>query len=333
MTQPRVRPPLPIYPPPQFPPRPDRAFARTPPLVFAPILGMLGLAQAMVRGLPRIEMSQAAGQLVFGLMTALWLFAVLAYLAKAIRRPAVVAEDLETLPGMAGLATATMGMMSIAGGLDAIAPGIGGAMLWPAMAAHLALVLLAGGVMMRQPAARRQISPVHHLLFGGFVVGAIAACRLNRLALAEAVMWAMIPVAVTLWAASLWQMRRALPPAPLRPLLAIHLAPAGLIANVAFQTGHVMIAQVFLGLAAAMLVVLTAWARWVMAAPFSPLWGLMIYPLAAVIGAIFVAGGIWLPLGVGLSVLAFGAGPALAWNVLKLWPGGRLAALTNAARS
>lgn len=325
----RLRPP--IFPPPEFPPRRTRLFARTPAIVFAPILGMLGLSQAMRRGLPEFQMSQAAGELVFGLMTALWAFAMLAYLVKVARRPGAVAEDMAVLPGVAGLASGTMAMMSIAGGLNGIALGFGVAMLFTAMGLHLVVVVLSIAVMLRQPSGRRGVSPVFHLLFGGFVVGGIAACRLGHLALAETVLWAMTPVTVAIWVISLAQLRHAVPPAPLRPLLTLHLAPAGLIANVAFQTGHTMLAQTFLIIAVAILVALAASARWLMAAPFTPLWGVMIYPLAAVIGAMFVVGGLWWVPGVILSVVAFGAAPALTWKVLRLWPGGRLAALTNAS--
>jgi tellurite resistance protein len=42
----------------------------------------------------------------------------------------------------------------------------------------------------------------------------------------------MIPVATGVWAFSLWQLFTRIPPAPLRPLLAIHLAPASLFAIV-----------------------------------------------------------------------------------------------------
>lgn len=287
----------------------------------------------MRRGLPELEMSQAAGDLVLGAMAALWAFAMLAYLIKLVRRPGVLAEDLAVLPGAAGLASATMAMMSVAGGMDGIAPQAGRVLLWAGLALHLALAAAFTLVMLRQPAERRAVSPVYHLVYGGFVVGGVAACRLGDNPLAGAILWPMIGITALIWGASLWQLRRALPPPPLRPLLILHVAPAALMANIALQTGHPAMGQGFLGLSLAMLMTMALAGRWMMAARFSPLWGAMIYPVAAVIGACFVADGGWSAAGFALSVLAFGAAPALAWNVLRLWPGGRLAALTNAARA
>ena len=42
---------------------------------------------------------------------------------------------------------------------------------------------------------------------------------------ASALLWATLPIAALIWGISLAQLIGRIPPAPLRPLLAIHLAP------------------------------------------------------------------------------------------------------------
>ena len=46
-----------------------------------------------------------------------------------------------------------------------------------------------------------------------------------------------------------------------------------------------------------------------------------------------VAGGVWLWPGVALIAVGLGVIPAIAWWVLKRWPGGKLATVTNAAEA
>jgi integral membrane sensor domain MASE1 len=55
--------------------------------------------------------------------------------------------------------------------------------------------------------------------------------------------------------------------------------------------------------------------------------------LTALAGAVLTLGGTWEWPGLFLLVLALGIVPAIAWNVLKLWPGNRLAMKTNAAEA
>ena len=61
-------------------------------------------------------------------------------------------------------------------------------------------------------------------------MAAAPALALGWGVVAEGLFWTMLPVALAIWGLSLRQFARAVPPAPLRPLLAIHLAPAALLA-------------------------------------------------------------------------------------------------------
>jgi tellurite resistance protein len=142
-----------------------------------------------------------------------------------------------------------------------------------------------------------------------------------------------LPVALAIWGVSVVQLARRVPPAPLRPMLAIHLAPASLFATTASLTGHTLLAQGFALLALAILIALLAYIRWITETGFSPLWGAFTFPMAAASTALMLQGGVLGLIGQGLLVLALGGVPWIAYRVLKLWPGGRLAAKTNAAEA
>ncbi|OYX26853.1 MAG: hypothetical protein B7Z10_02055, partial [Rhodobacterales bacterium 32-66-7] len=143
-----------------------------------------------------------------------------------------------------------------------------------------------------------------------------------------------LPVALAIWSLSALDHRRTgLPPAPLRPLLVIHLAPASLLAITASLLGLPKLASVLLGLAALYGLILLVAVRWLTASGPSPLWGGFTFPLGALAAAMLVVGGGWQWPGLGLTAVALVVIPALMWWVLQRWPGGRLAAMTNAAEA
>lgn len=321
------------YPPPEFPPRRAKLFARTPPAVFPVVLGLLGLGVALRQALARLELDPGAADLVGGIAVALWLFAAVAYGVKLARRPGVVMEDLRVLPGRSGLAALTMGGMVAATLVSIHAPGLAKPLLVAALVGHGVLAVLLIRLLMALPPEARQVNPTLHLSFVGFIVAAPAAVNLGWTGLAGALLATMLPVALVIWALSLQQFLRQVPPAPLRPLLAIHLAPAALLALVAGLLGKLAMLEVFLILGAGYLLLLLAAWRWVAAAGPSALWGAFTFPLVALAMAMMVAGGFWFWPGIALAFAALGVNPAIAWWVLKRWPGGKLAAVTNAAEA
>ncbi len=321
------------YPPPEFPPRRPALFARTPPAIFPAILGFLGLAGAIPLALGRLGWDQALADLLAGVAVALWLFATAAYLAKLARRPGVVVEDLRVLPGRSGLAAMSMGGMVTAGLVSAYSTPVSAVLLLASLAGH---AVLAGGLvrlLLGPSPEARLVNPTLHLSFVGFIVAAPAALALGWGWLAEALFWSMLPVAVVIWGLSLRQFARAVPPAPLRPLLAIHLAPAALLSSVATLLARPDLGLGFAALGLAYAALLLAAGRWVAEAGVSPMWGAFTFPLAALSTALLLAGGIWLWPGLALAAVGLGVIPAILWWVLKRWPGGKLAAATNAAEA
>ena len=77
------------YPPPEFPPRKPRLFARTPPAIFPVLLGLEGLALALRRGMEGVGGWQDGPiEALIGALLAVVAFALLALAVKIARRPA-----------------------------------------------------------------------------------------------------------------------------------------------------------------------------------------------------------------------------------------------------
>jgi tellurite resistance protein len=321
------------YPPPEFPPRRSALFARTPPAIFPSILGLLGLVIALRLALARLGMDQAPADLLAGLAVALWLFAAGAYLAKLGRRPGVVVEDLRVLPGRSGLATMTMGGMASATLIAPFVPETAWALMMLALLGHLALAVTLIRLLLTLPPPGRDVNPTWHLSFVGFIVAAPAALATGWGWLALGLFWLTLPVALLIWGLSAAQFLRLVPPAPLRPLLAIHVAPAALLGTVAALLGMPVLAELFVIAGAVLATAMAVSARWLGAAGMTPLWGSLTFPLAALATAMLVVGGSWSAAGLGLVAVGLGVIPAIAGWVLKRWPGGKLAAVTNAAEA
>ncbi len=325
------------YPAPEFPPRKPKLFARTPPALFPVLLGLLGLGLAARKGMAVLGLSSSAlGGLVeaaLGALLILWVFAVLALKVKVIRRFGVLAEDMRVLPGRAGLAASTMSGMAAAAVLLPYAPGLALVLVLAALVAHAGMAILLLVTLAKLSPDARSVSPAFHLAFVGFIVGAGPLAQLGYLGLATAIFWATMGLALAIWAVSVWQLWRAEPPAPLRPLLAIHLAPAALLSLVAGQIGAPGLAVGFAGLGMVIFLGLLSAARWITVAGFSPLWGSFTFPLSAFALALLSLGGTWELPGIVVLALALGVVPAIGWSVLSLWPGNRLAVKTNAAEA
>jgi tellurite resistance protein len=321
------------YPPPEFPPRRTAAFARTPPAIFPPILGLLGLAIALRLALAQLVLPPGGADLLAGVAVALWLFSAVAYGVKVLRRPAVVAEDLRVLPGRSGLAALSMGGMAAATLVAPHAPGLAQGLILLALALHGLLAVLLLRLLAGLPPDARQVNPTLHLSLVGFIVAGPAAVAVGWAGLAAVLFWATLPVAVAIWGSSAAGFLRAVPPPPLRPLLAIHVAPAALLATVGGLLGMVALPTGLALAGLALAVALAAGGRWLLAAGVTPMWGALTFPLAALAVALVGRGGVWQPVGIGLVAVALAVIPAILWWVLRRWPGGRLAAVTNAAEA
>ncbi|RME15104.1 MAG: tellurium resistance protein, partial [Alphaproteobacteria bacterium] len=289
-----------------------------------------------MRAVDAFGVPAAIGQIVLGAVTLLYLYGLGNYLAKVGRRPAVVVEDLRVLPGRAGLAAMTMAGMLMAAALASHSEALARTVLVLAMAGHgLVLVLVTRGFLVG-PAEARRVTPVFHLVYVGLIVAPLAAVPLGWMELSVWIFRLAAVAAVLIWLASLLQFAREDVPAPLRPLLAIHLAPAALLGTVAMLLGMPAVALGFGGLAIVLMALMVARLPWMLAAGFSPLWGAFTFPLAAFSSLMMMLagagyGGAFLALGgIGLAFATVFI-PWVMVKVAQMWLKGQLAVKTNAA--
>lgn len=320
--------------PPPLPQRPPGLWRDTPPALFPPLMGLLGLGLGWREAGRTLGAPSGIGDLILGAAALLFLFCLVAWLAKPLRRTGVIAEELRVLPGRAGLAALVLSLSLLAAALVPFAPRIAWSVLALSVVAHAGLIVLVLRVLLTGPPEARVVTPVFHLLFVGPILLPLALIPLGLTELSRAILWGTVPVALAIWAVSAVQLVRRNPPAPLRPLLAIHLAPASLFATVATMLGLPALGMAAAALGAAILLGLLASARWLTEAGFTPLWGAFTFPLAAFATALLgVSGGDGVVgiLGGLLLVAATLAIPAITYKVLNAWAQGKLAATTNAA--
>ncbi|WJS83569.1 tellurium resistance protein [Paracoccus sp. TOH] len=337
-TPPRAPLPRPMMPRPVLPrpvmarPRPPGLWRSVPPAIFPPLLGALGLALAWQAALP-LGLAPAVPGLMAGMAIAAWGFAMLAYGSKLLHRPAVLAEELRILPGRAGIAAAVVGIYAAAHLLSPFAPALARVVLATGMAAQLVLWVVAIPVMTRLPGQGR-VTPVWQLTFVGPIVAAQAAAGLGWTALAQGLWWPMAATAGLVWLLSLRQALAERVPAPLRPLLMIHLAPVAMLGHVAAALGWPRVALGLAFVAAAVLGLAVLRGRWLTEAGFSPLWGAFTFPLAATAGLWSAVAGFAPGWALPALILLVMASLVVLWILFRIWrawAAGGLAAKTNAA--
>lgn len=276
-------------------------------------------------------------EMVEGMVVLLFLFFVAAYGVKTAMRPGAVIEDLNTLPGRAGLAAMALGMMVVATlfasrsfGVAWVFLGLGFGLL-SAIALYVAFHRLRGTDQAGPP------TPAMHLVFVGFVLVPGSA-----LPLGVPVLWIEL-LCVYAFVAALIIVGLTIKPLvtgegtpPLRPLQGIQLAPAAFLTSASVMTGHAVLAGIAMVWAMAVAVLLLLRARWMTVGGFSGFWSAFTFPATAFAGALMLysrmsgidALGM---LGGGVLVVVTLYIPVIAYKILKLWAKGTLAAKTNAS--
>ncbi len=312
---------------------------QTPPAIFPPILGLLGLGLAWRQAGSVFGVPGAIGDIILAVATLLFILAAIAYLAKFFRRPSALLDDLQTPPGRAGISAGTMSAMLLGGVLAPVAICLGKVALFAGIGAHLIVATTVVLLLWNAPFAQRRINPVWHLTFVGIIVGAQAGMALELRQMSEIILFVTIALAITIWLGNLIGLLDNPVPPPLRPALVIHLAPASLLGIVAMQLGFVTLGMVFGLLALALAIFLLLRLRYLTAAGFSPLWGAFTFPMAAFAGLMLLlaqnSAGLFAGLFMVIAGLALAAAslvvPVIAYRVLKMWRGGQLAAKTKAS--
>lgn len=311
---------------------------QTPPAIFPNMMGLFGLGLAWRQAERAFALPQAFSQVVLGAVTLLFLYGFVAYLRKVSRRPGVLVEDLRVLPGRAGIAAMTLSLYLLAASLVPVNAEIAKLVLLLGLFVHVIVVVLVLRVLFTGPAEQRQVTPVWHLVFVGFIIAPLSAIPLGYQTASTNILFTTGAIAVVIWGISLWQLISRIPPAPLRPLLAIHLAPACLLGTVAAMSAQMTVAYVATAMAVLILLALLTGARFLTQAGFSPLWGAFTFPIAAFANLMFTmdsaAGGTTFALiGILALVAASAIIPVIAVKVFQAWAKGQLAVKTNAARA
>ena len=214
-------------------PTPPGLWRRVPPAVFPSIMGLFGLGLAWRRGADVFVLPRGIAEAILGAVALLFVFALLAYSVKLIRRPSVIVEELRILPGRAGVAAMVLSIYLLSMTLAPYAPAVAQAILVAGFSVHAALVVLLVHQFVTGPAEQRRVTPIWHLSYVGFIIGALAATVFEFYILSLVLLIATALIAALIWSVSLEQVIKETVPAPLRPLLAIHLSPVALIGLVA----------------------------------------------------------------------------------------------------
>ena len=312
-------------------PTPAGLWRRVPPAIFPAIMGLFGLGLAWRRSAEAFGVPRGVGEAILGAVTLLFLFGLLAYMVKLLRRPPVLVEDLRILPGRAGIAALVLCFYLLSMTLAPYAAALARGVLWAGFAAQLCLVVVLVHQLLTGPAEQRRVTPVWHLSYVGFVIGALAATVFEFYLAALSLFAVTALLAAFIWAASAEQMLKESVPAALRPLLAIHLAPLALFGLVAHALELDAVALGCAGIAALAMLWFVVRARWLTEAGFSALWGAFTFPAAATANLWLSLGGVWrVPGDVALVAATLLVLP-IGWKVIALWARGQLAVRTNAA--
>lgn len=310
-------------------------WAQTPPAIFPPILGLFAIGLAWRRASDIFAIPSSFGEFVLGAVALLYLFAVLAYFGKILRRPGALVDDLRILPGRAGLPAASMAGMLLAAVMVRYSTSAAIGILVVAIAAHALIAFLIVVILARAPLAQRRVTPVWQVAFVGFIVAPIAAIPLGAGAMSEIIFILTLPMAITIWASHAYLVAGSGVPAPLRPTLAIHLAPICLFGIVSGLLGYIGLSAAFGWLSVLGLGILIIRGRYLTRAGFSPFWGAFTFPLAAFVNLMLILANYVAPFRL-FGGLALVAGslliPWIAYRIMKMWAAGSLAAKTNASR-
>ncbi|ALI54597.1 hypothetical protein IMCC12053_649 [Celeribacter marinus] len=322
-------------PPPPLNAPPKGLWRATPPAIFPPMLGLLGMGLAWRQAGVALNAPAWIGELILGAVSLLYIFGVIAYKAKAVRRLSVVADDVRILPGRAGLSAGTGAGMLLAAALVPFSIPLAKVVLVASLMGHAIIAALIIRSFIIGPPEQRRVTPVWHLSFVGFIIGGVAAPAVGWPDLASLLLATTLPIAAAIWLISALQFAKADVPPPLRPLLAIHLAPVALFGIVAAGLGHGGMAVAFGYLGVAVMAVMLLSARYFTKGDFTALWGAFTFPMAAFANLMFAAakfqqtpfaiiGGLEL-VGATLAI------SVIAFKIMQIWARGKLSKATNAA--
>ncbi len=307
----------------------------TPPAIFPVMLGFMGLSHAWRNVAHVLPVPTVIGDLMLGFAVALFLFFAVSYGMKVIVRPKALLEDLNSPPARAGVAALPMTLMIMAAGLLSLGADPE-AIWWVGIVLYFLTSALILVTVLKGPPEARRLSPFQFLAFVGMITGPVAGIPLGHDSVSFwLAMIAMVPyLVITLGYYPKLLKRR--PPVPLRPSLAIVLAPTGLFAIAFGQLGMDLPFQIFYWAAYAIALVLMLAAPWLTEDGWTPVWGSLTFPAAVFLNMQILA------VGKGMGIIAMTgliAGGLIAtpmilyilYKALRFWMTGDMAKKTGAS--
>ncbi len=295
----------------------------TPPAIFPVALGFMGLALAWRNMADVFPVSHVIGDLMLGMSTAFFLFFAISYVIKVLARPTVVFDDLKVPAARAGVAAFPMAIMLMAAALLPLHARVNEVWWVGVIFYYIATGLVAWSILKGPPEARR-FSPFQYLAFVGPIVGPIAGIPLGYILESQILaVAAFIPfVAITLgYYPKLLKVR---PPVPLRPSVAIVLAPVSLFGLATGGLGIDWAYHFFYWFAIAIALALISVSLWLTEGGWNPVWGAFTFPLSAFInlqifavthgGGIVAKGALFSGLVIGTPLILY-----IVWKAGQSW--------------
>lgn len=307
----------------------------TPPAIFPVALGFMGISLAWRNASGVLPIPSEIGDLMLGVSTAFFLFFAASYIIKVLARPSVVIEDLKVPPARAGVAAFPMAIMLLAAALLPLNVEVP-VVWWTGVVFYYIATGLVAWSILKGPPEARKFSPFQYLAFVGPIVGPIAGIPLGYVTESAILAVAAFIPFVFITLGYFPKLLKVRPPVPLRPSLAIVLAPTSLFALAAGQLGIEWAFLAFYWASFGIAVALLLASRWLTVGGWTPIWGSFTFPAATFINLQIYA----VHQGMGtVAMTALIAGLIIAtpfvgyiiWMSAKKWITGDLAKKTAAA--
>lgn len=276
-------------------------------MIFAVCLGFIGLGLAWRGAAESQPIPHEIGDMILGFSTAFYLYFLALYVAKIVARPAVLFEDMRLPPARGGIATLAMSALLLAAALQPFNIPVR-QIWWAGVILQIAATVIFLHAFWKEPAPQHSFTPFMYVTFVGPVVGPIAGIPLGYVwESVVLVIMALIPFVVITIGYTL-KLVRSRPIPPLRPALAIYLAPVGLFAMGFGLLGVEWAFWLFYYWSWAIALILLGLGLWLTEGGWTPIWGAFTFPIATFANVQVMA------IGMGASVL----GPLGLWAALIL---------------
>ncbi|CAI9418891.1 hypothetical protein HIDPHFAB_03429 [Nocardioides sp. T2.26MG-1] len=170
--------------------------AHFPVTFFATVMGLAGLSLAWARAAEVLDVPDWVGKGLFWLSLVVYGAVLLAYLAKLVRHPDAVREELAHPVRLSFVPTITIGMLLVATAGQHISPTLAEALWWVGASGQLALTLYVLSAWINRPTfTADHVTPAWFIPVVGMIVVPLAGVSFAD----DEVSWFFFAVGVTFW--------------------------------------------------------------------------------------------------------------------------------------